>query len=530
MFRKLFFIVTLLSLYSVVATAATSIFSLTPQGTLPTQVSGNSTVQAKYTVTNNVPYTIEASGLNYQGKNATPTGVTQNTSAQSTPTTCSDPFTLTPGGSCTLVLDITAKNLVNQAAIGGPKVCNTKYSAAYCSIPAANDRLNVTVSVPFNLVFANASPNFGNSFILQSIQGGQWASVFQLSDLGVFDGDLGSFAGGSCGDQLCIVAGTGVVSSELAPLLLQSTDGGESWTQSSIPGLPNKGSFSATSCAREICIAVGQDNGGTPIMAQTTDGGQTWTQPAIAGLPSNVSLPMASCYEDICIVGGIDQGTSKPVLAQSLNGGLSWAVVTVTGVDLGLFLSASCASNICVAAGSDYTQSIPMLAQSLDGGASWATQKVTGLPPSGSFSSVSCTATICVVTGNDSSDNPIVAQTTTAGVSWFIKSIFSDPGRVGQVSCYQDTCVIGGVDSTLLTQTTNAGSTWASVPLSLPGSSLGLVSCNSFSCVAGGASIIAGSDPTVVIAQTLDGGATWSVPSIDGLPAGLSLISAVAGG
>jgi len=153
-----------LGMSSLAPQAVSAIFVLTPQGTLPTQVPVDGQVTASYTVYNNTPFVSPDNGLNYTGNapDTTPAGVTQNTSASSNPPTCADPFTLSPYGSCTLVLTISGADLVNGQAIGGPKVCNTKDNPTICVLPDLNERLNVTTFTPGVPTVTGVSPNAGS--------------------------------------------------------------------------------------------------------------------------------------------------------------------------------------------------------------------------------------------------------------------------------------------------------------------------------------------------------------------------------
>ncbi len=124
--------------YSSVLFAAKPILLFSPNGTLPQYTPPNGVAVALYTVTNNVPYTLQDLTLNYEPIGKTPLTVTQNTSLTNIPATCASPFTLAPGQSCTLALDISG------LAVGGPEVCFGGPNPSRCSFPSSADQLNVT--------------------------------------------------------------------------------------------------------------------------------------------------------------------------------------------------------------------------------------------------------------------------------------------------------------------------------------------------------------------------------------------------
>ena len=136
------------------------VFSIIPQGPLPSSISAGSSLTVAYTVTNNMSYTLEKNGLRFQPKGKTPIGVTQITNMTMNPPSCSDPFTLKPGQSCTLVLNINANSLVNGQAIGGPEVCNSKEHPVRCSIPSVGQELNIRGTRLSMLYVADNSSDF----------------------------------------------------------------------------------------------------------------------------------------------------------------------------------------------------------------------------------------------------------------------------------------------------------------------------------------------------------------------------------
>ncbi len=126
-----------LAMHCSLALASKPLLSIVAQGPLPTVASAAKPAMAFYTVTNNASYTLEGLGLNHVPTGKTPLTVTQETSSLNTPPTCAEPFTLTPGQSCTLALTIVGD------AVGGPEVCFTGQIPSRCSLPAKGEQLNV---------------------------------------------------------------------------------------------------------------------------------------------------------------------------------------------------------------------------------------------------------------------------------------------------------------------------------------------------------------------------------------------------
>lgn len=119
----------------------TPIFLVTPTIKAPSSLINGQTTSAVYQVTNNTRYTFSNIGLAQM-----PAGITPNTTSVSSNTNyCSNPFTLTPGGSCLLKIDLNS-SLLNSGITNGPKVCYSQSNPVYCSQPLTPDQLNTTVT------------------------------------------------------------------------------------------------------------------------------------------------------------------------------------------------------------------------------------------------------------------------------------------------------------------------------------------------------------------------------------------------
>jgi hypothetical protein len=72
-----------------------------------------------------------------------------------------------------------------------------------------------------------------------------------------------------------------------------STNGGATWSKITTTGFTIDGDFVGASCtgngSSAICIAAGQDNTGTqpPLLVESTDGGNTWSEITTTGFTTN---------------------------------------------------------------------------------------------------------------------------------------------------------------------------------------------------------------------------------------------------
>ncbi|CDZ78394.1 Fibronectin type III domain protein [Legionella massiliensis] len=108
-------------------------FLVTPIVKAPAVIYSGQIVTASYRISNNSPNLLKNSGL----VNA-PFGLTQATG----PGLCSKPFTLKPGSSCLLKLQIVANELKTNL-IGGPLICSSPANPLYCAGPSAGNELNI---------------------------------------------------------------------------------------------------------------------------------------------------------------------------------------------------------------------------------------------------------------------------------------------------------------------------------------------------------------------------------------------------
>jgi hypothetical protein len=205
---------------------------------------------------------------------------------------------------------------------------------------------------------------------------------------------------GSVGSAICVAVGRDVTAG--VPMAILSNDGAAStWSVLSLPALPTNAEFASVSCtgtgATAICAAVGNSAQAIPnttFLYVSVDGGVTWTQPTITGMPTQAALSEVSCAGStsnaVCMAIGQDQttgSTAPPLLVTSTNGGVTWAVVNVPGITLnGYYRSVACtnATNVasaavCTITGTNYSAGTIQVSTS-DSGATWTRRSLPSNP------------------------------------------------------------------------------------------------------------------------------------------------------
>jgi hypothetical protein len=216
------------------------------------------------------------------------------------------------------------------------------------------------------------------------------------------------------------------------------------------------------------------------------------------------------------------------------------------------FYGVSCSGSLCIAAGGDDNNGLyPMVAMSNDYGNTW-TYPIggTGTEPSdifgnsGGFKSASCSGTFCAAAGTyqDGSNFPtgLVAQYKNGGWTFPISGFFPPPNHgvsasLNAVSCSGINCVAGGAYTDfdnkvwpLIAGTVDNGMTWT-YPVSgssgpqpdglnnVDGGTFLSTSCSGNTCIASGTYEDFNQNDNSVgdVAQSIDGGATWTYP-VDG--------------
>ncbi len=538
-------------------------FLIEPNGSLPTSVPPGGSVTANFTVTN---LTHSArNGYEVQGLPGTVTQVTSGGGA------CGDPINLSALASCNLELSITG------AVHSGFAICKGS-SCTTSSVP-----LSVTVENNSNFSYL-ASGTYNDSdlaffpLLVQNKNGTVTYPSTIITNLPTNPTySMPYLFATSCNANICISVGDDN-SNGINPLVAFSGTGGDTWTYpiggvGSWPTDFNPGSagiFSAASCTTNLCIA-----GGTytdlntafphPFIAQYKSG--SWTYPITAqNPPPNFDIfgrfNNVSCMDSTCIAVGTYQNISSiafPLIAETTDGGTTWNYVVDNTTTLpsnyanhGEFFGASCFDTICIAGGTyedqSFAASFPLLAQSISGGPwTYVIDDATGpafpaIPDPFSltrFNTTSCSASICIAAGTyfydltTTTQYALLAQSTNTGSLWTYAisttaqqpSDFSQNAQFTSSGCTDNFCVAVGfytnIDSNqlpMIAQTTDGGSTWSyaidgthgpQLPDYTSSAQFNTASCLNGFCMAAG-SYMVGQATYPMYAQSNNGGSQWT--------------------
>ncbi len=154
--------------------------------------------------------------------------------------------------------------------------------------------------------YVPAGPGHGTGALALSVDGGQtWASATVPAGVGL----LQSVA---CATSTsCLAAGTtSTTVSDVVPAkgeLLQSVDGGHTWSSAPVPPVDDAYGLACPSATK--CAMVGTDWAGAPVVAtgavaQSHDGGQTFTPSSSAYVPLNLAAISCPTTAACIAVGG----------------------------------------------------------------------------------------------------------------------------------------------------------------------------------------------------------------------------------
>lgn len=481
-------------------------FLIQPNGPLPSGVTAGSTITANFTITN-----LTNSARNGYNVAGFPSTVTQNASGGN----CSAPINLAAHASCNLQLIISGAVNSNFAICRGNS-CTTS-------------------STPLNVSVIN--------FLGRLLAGGTY-----------------------CSNSSCL------------PLLAQSTTGEWSYPSTVISNLPTTPGFGdatiyTASCSGQLCIVAGYDNDNvsTPFIAVSPSNANNWTYPVgstgtwPSDLGDNAQFESASCSGSLCVVAGqyFSTGKQYPIVAQSINSGVTWTYpISSSTPPPDLFIAsalngASCSGNLCVVAGTYEDNAnanfYALLEQTTNGGTSWsiAIDRFTGptlhnYNDDAEFTSASCSGALCIAGGqyyNGSNNFAILAQTTNGGGTWTYAiddihgpspALFEENSIFNSTSCSGNLCVAGGTytdtginERAMLVQSRDGGTTWTYVIDALTGpqpanysaaAAFASVSCSGNVCAAAGQYTDTSSHEVPLLAQTIDGGLTWTYMIQDSNP------------
>jgi hypothetical protein len=328
-----------------------------------------------------------------------------------------------------------------------------------------------TVSCAPGSSFCMAVANLNNVWTVMATadEGASWHSYTTLP------AKMGTVKSVSCPvASVCWVAGEGDTG---APVVVESQDGGQTWTDRSLTSWTNLWMLWSIDCvSATTCWAAGSDQepvvGYLPLLLETTDGGADWTQstnlPVIppTGIDGTYQLFAISCVSPLACVagGGILGGNGSTTVISTTDGGETWSLSTdpiLTGLQD--ILGMSCANGTgglptCYAAVSANEAAGPVVISSTDGGATWGGMET--YDNNGWMNSISCPdAAHCWATGGNTTVG--LVGTADGGNTWTV--VTSDtPYEAGSVSCASVTFCVSTTDNGLW-QTTSGGGLRAEV-------------------------------------------------------------------
>jgi hypothetical protein len=330
-------------------------------------------------------------------------------------------------------------------------VRNTKF----CVVITEDTAVNGPGSQPEAGQAALVTTNAGASWTGYT---GPWASLLDVTSI-------------SCvSTSVCWAAGTGKSG---GGEVIESTDGGQTWTEKSPAFLADSGGtrtpnaidcVSATTC---WLAGVSQATSQSPEVDETTNGGATWTAftnlPAITKYDPNGTYTLSgiSCTSALTcvVVGGLDYADGKAQVIATTDGGATWSLsADPTLAGLQQLASVSClpvtgALPTCHAAGDTGAASGPAEITSTDGGTTW--HGVRTDDTSGWLDSISCADVQHCWAAGDATAQALLG-TGDGGSSW--TEVTSDASNEwGQVSCGTVSFCVAATDSGLWVTTSGGG-------------------------------------------------------------------------
>jgi hypothetical protein len=316
-----------------------------------------------------------------------------------------------------------------------------------------------TTTTCYAVNFENPGPDGASEVVVTTNGGATWSpSTLPVTLTGPGPAAL------SCVDaNTCALLG---VNSAGSPIFLETTDGGATWQQEAGPtGLG--ASFGTRLVCSSASTCVGVTGGGGPVTATkslvtaseqspfafaTSDGGATWTT---SSLPSGFVPGDLQCSSaDDCVAsGGGAAGIvgSGAGFAYTTDGGATWTSTSVNeSTVFGGMRRLSCnSSNTCLADVTSPNAGTSSLLSSSDGGATWSSVTPTGLPE-GFVTTLLCTTGNTCWAGGITNTDPMVsavslgapgfvASTTDGGTTWQSSPLPSGVGAVMEVSCPSST-------------------------------------------------------------------------------------------
>ena len=316
-------------------------------------------------------------------------------------------------------------------------------------------------------------------------------------------------------------------------LLLKNADvaNGSRWTNLSSG---SRNDLTIISClTATTCYAVGKyEPTSNNTILKTNNGGQTWiTQTTgITDTLFSISCPNSTTCYGVTGIAPDDYSSPKPAtnhqLVKTTDGGTNWQSSLITSTSESFYALACPTTNVCYAGGEDGT-----IFKTSNGGMSWILQNFktsNGSLPPYRINHLTCVnPNVCFATTNFSqyhNNYTEILATTNGGATWSVQH-HQQSYILNSLSCTSATnCLaVGGFsenavppnDLSYIVATTNGGATWNRLT---PGNiTVGLsdVKClyGTSICYALGSAY---PDYGVNAFKTADGGATWTIESING--------------
>lgn len=480
------------------STAFSLPFNIVPKaGTaLPTTVTEGAVVTALYTISNASKKTLNHNHIQYL-----PPHVIQVTQNPNISDLCGSSFNLMPqgtsGDSCTLQLSIDGEVFANDpdphhhlfACLPGEKTCaGTRSPLDVRQLPGVQQ-----------FVAAGSQQNTQGIVFTSQDQGKTW----KFQALPYPESTTNStFYGSSCTNLYCALSGVYGTDTTTEPgVAINSVNTPLNWSQTIFTAAqPNQfQELLRIDCHHNHCVSVGlnqQDNTVSPLITQSLDAGQSWTQQILniinPEIYSGGILITISCSGSFCAGGGVylpvtnDQEYAS--VAYSTNHGETWAqqVLPLASGSINNQLSGiSCEGISCIAVGTytdDVTQQArPGIAITTNAGETWTNNVINELPTPyslGAWTAVSCTSGFCVAVGYYSNTNYAgylgVATSSNFGLTWNQQALPIPPntlnlinGTLNDVKCSDNLCIaVGNYYSNdytaypVIATSTDAGQTW----------------------------------------------------------------------
>jgi photosystem II stability/assembly factor-like uncharacterized protein len=296
--------------------------------------------------------------------------------------------------------------------------------------PETMEPSQLVCSSPTTCIALSYDDYANDPVVLTTTDGGQsWTQSY------VADGVKG-LDGVACPSTLeCVAVGFTNQALNDEGVVLLTTNHGTTWTDETLPsGTPSLGGISCSSA--DDCITVGYPNPvtSTNLILSTTDGGATWTNetgPASLYDFSDVDcLPNADPLTTECLAYGGEDGNGA-ILETSDDGAIWTAQTLPTGV--GYVSDISCPTPLnCLGMSSSGNYQNATITTS-DGGAVWTSKDLSGFDVLGG---VSCpTVTDCVATGSYPNDVPAIIATSNGGLTWTADTLSGPDTTMNSVAC-----------------------------------------------------------------------------------------------